>query len=77
MRRVDRLFEAYAQYHRDPVNKTIHWVCVPLIAWSVLGMLWAASPIAADVAIAAVTLFYLSLSLPLAAGMLAIVVCTR
>jgi uncharacterized membrane protein YGL010W len=70
MRRVDRLFERYGQYHRDPLNKAIHWVCVPLILWSVLGMLWAASPVAAWVAIAASTLFYVFLSAPLAIGML-------
>jgi uncharacterized membrane protein YGL010W len=75
MRRVDRLFEAYAQYHRSPVNKAIHWICVPLILWSVLGILWAVSPVAACVAIAATILFYLFLSVPLAIGMLAVVAC--
>ncbi|HEX4523242.1 MAG TPA: Mpo1-like protein [Casimicrobiaceae bacterium] len=73
MRRVDRLFESYGLYHRDPVNKAIHWICVPLILWSVLGMLWAVSPVAACVAIAVMILFYLFLSLPLALGMLAVV----
>ena len=73
MRRVDRLFESYGLYHRDPVNKAIHWLCVPLILWSVLGMLWAVSPVAACVAIAATILFYLFLSAPLALGMLAVV----
>ena len=73
MRRVDRLFESYGLYHQDPVNKAIHWICVPLILWSVLGMLWAVSPVAACVAIAATILFYLFLSAPLAIGMLAVV----
>jgi uncharacterized membrane protein YGL010W len=73
MRRVDRLFESYGRYHQDPVNKMLHWICVPLIVWSVLGMLWAASPVAACVAIAATILFYLFLSLTLAIGMLAVV----
>ena len=73
MRRVDRLFESYGRYHQDPVNKAIHWICVPLIVWSVLGMLWAASPLAACAAIAAMILFYLFLSVPLAFGMLAVV----
>jgi uncharacterized membrane protein YGL010W len=73
MRRVDRLFENYGRYHQDPVNKAIHWVCVPLIVWSVLGMLWALSPLAACAAIAATILFYLFLSVPLAFGMLAVV----
>jgi len=72
MRRVDRLFESYGRYHQNPVNKAIHWICVPLIVWSVLGMLWAASAPAAVAVIAAATLFYLFLSLPLACGMLAV-----
>jgi len=72
MRRVDRLFESYGRYHQNPVNKAIHWICVPLIVWSVLGMLWAASAAAAVAVIAAATLFYLFLSLPLACGMLAV-----
>jgi uncharacterized membrane protein YGL010W len=73
MRRVDRLFENYGLYHQDPINKAIHWICVPLIVWSVLGMVWAASPLAACAAIAAMILFYLFLSVPLAFGMLAVV----
>ena len=72
MRRVDRLFESYDRYHQHPVNKAIHWICVPLIVWSVLGMLWAASPLATIVAIAATILFYLFLSAPLALGMLGV-----
>ena len=72
MRRVDRLFESYGRYHQDPVNKAIHWICVPLIVWSVLGMLWAASPLAALAAIAATVVFYLFLSVPLALGMLSV-----
>jgi len=72
MRRVDRLFESYGRYHQDPVNKAIHWICVPLVVWSVLGMLSAASPLAAVAVIAATILFYLFLSVPLAFGMLAV-----
>jgi uncharacterized membrane protein YGL010W len=73
MRRVDELFSRYAEYHRNPVNKAIHWVCVPLIVWSLLGLLWALSPIAAYVAVAAAMLFYAWLSPSLAVGMLGVV----
>ena len=72
MRTVDRLFERYAKYHRNPTNKAVHWVCVPLIVWSVLGAIWSLSPIAAYVAIAASLAFYLWLSVPLALGMLVV-----
>jgi uncharacterized membrane protein YGL010W len=32
---------AYAQSHRNAVNQAIHVVCVPVIAFSTLGLLWA------------------------------------
>lgn len=72
MRAVDRLFERYGEFHRHPANKAIHWICVPLIVWSVLGAVWSLSPIAAYVSIAASLAFYLWLSVPLALGMLAV-----
>jgi uncharacterized membrane protein YGL010W len=72
-RRVDELLRRYGEFHRHPVNKAIHWVCVPLIMWSALGMVWAASPVAACVVIAALLAFYLWLSIPLALGMVAII----
>ena len=74
MRAVDQLFTRYAEYHRNPTNKVIHWVCVPLIVWSLLGMLWAASPYAAYVAIVLAMAFYLWLSHPIAVGMLLMLV---
>jgi uncharacterized membrane protein YGL010W len=72
MRSVDQLFARYSEFHRNRVNKTIHWICVPFIVWSVLGMLWTASPVAACAAIAAAMLFYLRLSVRLALGMLVV-----
>lgn len=72
MRMVDQLFERYGEFHRHPANKAIHWICVPLIVWSVLGAVWWLSPIAAYLAIAASLAFYLWLSMPLALGMLAV-----
>jgi uncharacterized membrane protein YGL010W len=72
-RAVDALFARYAESHRHPTNKAIHWICVPAIMWSVLGVLWAASPLAAYALIAFAMAFYLWLSRPLAFGMLAVV----
>jgi uncharacterized membrane protein YGL010W len=72
MRRVDALFERYGASHRDPRNEAIHAVCVPLITWSLLAMLWWLSPAAAYGLIGAATLFYLTLSFTLAVGMLAL-----
>ena len=69
MRSVDLLFDRYGGYHRHPINKAFHWVCVPLIVWSVMGLLWSVAPLAAYVATAAALAFYLWLSVPLALGM--------
>ena len=37
MRKIDQLFPEYAESHQNHTNKTIHWICVPLIFWSILG----------------------------------------
>ncbi len=73
MRNIDRMFERYGEFHRNPTNKAIHWLCVPLIVWSLLGMLWATSPIIAYVAVAGSLLFYAWLSPSLAVGMLGVI----
>ncbi len=72
MRNVDRLFDRYGESHRNPANKTIHWICVPLITWSVIAFAWAWSPFAAYVVIALAVIFYLWLSPTIALGMLAV-----
>lgn len=72
VRRVDALVERYGESHRHPTNQAIHWVCVPLVTWSLLALLWVASPAAAYVLIGASFVFYLTLSFTLAMGMLAI-----
>lgn len=38
---VDILFDTYSESHHNPSNELIHWVCVPLIVFSLLGMIWA------------------------------------
>ena len=40
VREVDVYFSKYAESHQNPTNKAIHWVCVPLIAFSLLGLIW-------------------------------------
>lgn len=32
-------FDKYAESHQNPVNKTFHWVCVPVIFVSIIGLL--------------------------------------
>jgi uncharacterized membrane protein YGL010W len=38
---VDVLFDKYAESHQNHTNETIHWICVPLIVFSLLGLVWA------------------------------------
>lgn len=71
-RPIERLLARYGESHRHPVNKAIHWVCVPLITWCVLALLWAASPVATCVFVALALCFYLWLSPPIALGMLGV-----
>lgn len=33
------LFAEYSESHRNSTNKLIHWICVPLIFWSILGFI--------------------------------------
>jgi uncharacterized membrane protein YGL010W len=72
MRKVDELFERYGESHRNKANEAIHWVCVPLITWSVLAALWVASPVVACIGIALAVAFYAWLSVQIAVGMLGI-----
>lgn len=74
MKTLDTWLDEYSESHRNPVNKNIHWICVPVIYFSVIGMLYALHPWAAYGALIASLAFYVPLSLPLAAGMLALTV---
>lgn len=40
-RPVDTYFTEYAKSHQNPTNKLIHWICVPLIVFSIMGLVWA------------------------------------
>ena len=40
-RPVDAYFDKYAESHQNTKNELIHWICVPLIVFSLLGLVWA------------------------------------
>lgn len=40
-RLVDVYFDKYSESHQNPTNKIIHWICVPLIVFSLFGLVWA------------------------------------
>jgi uncharacterized membrane protein YGL010W len=80
-RRIDVLLAEYGESHQNPTNKTIHWVAVPVIAWSVIAILWVLptprlfppNPYVnwGTIACALAIIYYLTLSVPLAIGMAA------
>lgn len=85
MRTATQWLDDYGESHRNPTNKALHWICVPVILWCVLGLLWslpfpgsirAEHPAAnwASVAVFATLLYYAALSIRLALGALLLLV---
>ena len=70
-RPIDTLLAQYRESHRNPTNEIIHMVCVPLIVFSLIGLLWALHPLLALAAIGGSLWYYERLSRPFAIGMLA------
>jgi uncharacterized membrane protein YGL010W len=76
-------FDRYGESHLNPVNKAFHWICVPVIFVSIIGLLsqvpmpWQASDTGAfpylhlgTLLILAGLVFYLRISLSMSIGML-------
>ena len=36
---IQQWFDEYGESHQNPTNKIIHWICIPLIFWSIIGLL--------------------------------------
>ena len=43
MAALSALLAEYGESHQNPTNKLVHWVCMPLIMFSLLGLLWSVS----------------------------------
>lgn len=69
-REIDTLLAKYGESHLNPANEVIHFVCVPVIVFSLLGLLWAIDPLVAIAGAAAAMAYYIRLSPPFAIGML-------
>jgi uncharacterized membrane protein YGL010W len=61
-RRVDQLLAHYGESHRNPRNERIHFVAIPLIMASLLGLIWAAHPWLAYAFVGASLVYYARLS---------------
>lgn len=84
MRKIDQLFAEYGESHQNSTNKAIHWICVPLIFLSVVGLIASIpsnfvqsilgenNPYAnwAAMGLILVLIYYVSLSIPLSIGMM-------
>lgn len=81
MRSVSDWLAEYGASHQNPTNKLLHWICVPPIVLAVMGLLASVPVPAAFAAVspwlnwagivaAATLLYYLLLSVRLAAGVL-------
>lgn len=63
-RRVDQLLAHYEESHRHPTNELIHYVAIPLIMFSIVGLLYAAHPWIAYAFLGASLVYYVRLSVP-------------
>jgi len=81
MRTAAQWLDDYGVSHCNPSNKLLHWICVPVIVWCVIGLLWslpvpgglhAPLPLAnwGTLAVLAALVYYAFLSVPLALGAL-------
>ena len=78
MRTVNEWLSEYGESHQNPTNKSIHWVCVPAIFFSIVGLLysielpWTVKNIPINIAMIVLllaVLYYLRLSVSLGIGM--------
>ena len=79
MKTVDQWLDEYGDSHKNATNKLIHWICIPLIMFSLFGMLRAIpvpsqfdkiSPFLnwSNIILGLAILFYIRLSIPLFFG---------
>jgi uncharacterized membrane protein YGL010W len=69
-RAIDTLLAQYSESHLNHTNEIIHFVCVPVIVFTLLGILWWIHPLVALATTGASLWYYFQLSRPFAVGML-------
>ncbi len=80
MRAIESLLNEYGESHQNPTNKLVHWICVPAIFFSLVGLLYSIKlpyTILSDIqlnvahlAMLASLLYYFKLSKSLTLGLL-------
>jgi uncharacterized membrane protein YGL010W len=75
MRSIQSWLDDYSASHRNRTNKVLHWFCVPIIVWCVIGFIWSVPNPGVNWAILILLvalIYYAVLSIPLALGMVPI-----
>ena len=84
---IDTWLDDYGASHQNPTNKFLHWICVPLIVLSLVGLLWSV-PVPASfektsplmnwgmIFLLASLVYYFIMSYTLAIGMVFVVAAT-
>ncbi len=39
-RPIDIYFDKYDEYHTNPVNRIINYICIPVVSFSIVGFVW-------------------------------------
>lgn len=69
MKTVDEWFSEYNESHQNKTNKLIHWVCVPAILFSIIGILMHLSALITAALIVLTLVFYTRMDIVLAIAM--------
>ncbi len=72
MKTIEQWFSEYGKSHQNKTNKLIHWICVPSILFSIVGIVWAFSSVAAWALMTITMLFYFKLSFKLSLAMIVV-----
>lgn len=72
MKTISEWLNEYSESHQDPTNKTIHWICVPAILFSLIGILAHFSALLTALILVLSLVFYARLDLVLAVAMSAL-----
>lgn len=73
MKTVEEWFEEYSESHQNKTNKAIHWICVPTILFSIIGIIAHFSTLLATLLVVLTIIFYARLDLVLAVAMAALI----
>lgn len=72
MKTITEWLDEYSDSHQDKTNKAIHWVCVPAILFSIIGILSHFSALLTALILVLTFIFYARLDLVLAVAMAAL-----